>query len=201
MSHEIFTQFGADPIALFQRWYDEAAPLEPNDPEAICLATADKKGKPSARMVLLKEISAAGFKFHTNATSEKGNDILENPHVSFCLYWKSTRKQIRVTGTAAPTSATESDEYFKSRPRPRAIGAWASQQSQPYETTKDLEKAIIHYEKKFKDTREIPRPPAWQGFRIIPDSIEFWISHPDRLHTRFIYKKNGSSWSANWLYP
>jgi pyridoxamine 5'-phosphate oxidase len=201
MSHEIIKQFGPDPITLLQRWYDEAVPLEPNDPEAICLATADKQGRPSARMVLLKEISHEGFKFHTNTGSEKGQDILENPHVSFCLYWKSTRKQIRVTGIAAPVSTEESDTYFKTRPRARAIGAWASDQSESFEHETDLSKSFSTFEEKFKHQTEIPRPPQWQGFRIIPDSIEFWIGHPDRLHTRFIYRKDGNSWIAEWLYP
>lgn len=202
MNNSIFTQYGHDPILLFQNWYDEAERTEINDPETICLATADKDGRPSARMVLLKEISERGFKFHTNATSEKGQDILENPHVSFCLYWKSTRKQIRVTGTASLVSDAESDEYFKTRPRARAIGAWASLQSQTFDDEGTLDAAIAAIEQGFKDTDQIPRPPHWKGYLIKPDRIEFWIANKDRLHTRFIYTQNDKgNWNASWMHP
>lgn len=207
MSNDIFNQYGNDPITLFQAWYDEAAAQEPNDPEAICLATADKNGRPSARMVLLKECSPRGFKFHSNAHSHKGQDILDNPQASFCLYWKSTRKQIRVSGTVQSVSPDESDAYFATRPRARAIGAWASQQSQGFDHEDDLAKAVAFYEDKFKDADVIPRPDYWQGFLIVPDSIEFWIGNKDRLHTRFIYHRENTdiaaedSWQARWLYP
>jgi pyridoxamine 5'-phosphate oxidase len=201
MSQEIFEIYGKDPINLYQRWYKDAIPLEPNDPEAICLATADAQGRPSNRFVLLKDIAENGFKFHTNSTSEKGCDIAVNPHVAFTHYWKSTRRQIRVTGTAAPVPEAESDEYFATRPRARAIGAWASDQSQPYTTQTDLAKSVSLYESKFKNTDQIPRPPQWQGYRIIPETIEFWLGNRDRLHTRFIYKRRGDHWTAEWLYP
>ena len=201
MSQEIFEIYGEDPIALYKQWLEEATPLEPNDPDAICLATADAQGRPSNRFVLIKDISENGFKFHTHATSEKGQNIAENPHVAFTHYWKSTRKQIRVTGTCAPVPDIESDEYYKIRPRARAIGAHASNQSKPYKNQSDLAKAIAHYEDKFKDTTEIPRPPEWQGYRITPQTIEFWLGNRDRLHTRFIYKRDGDDWIAEWLYP
>lgn len=201
MADDIYAQYGSDPLALFQSWYDEAAAQEPNDPDAICLATADKDGRPSARMVLLKDISPRGFKFHTSTHSHKGHDMLENPYVSFCLYWKSTRKQIRVTGQVGTVSDAESDEYFATRPRARAIGAWASQQSHRFEHQDDLAKAVAFYEDQFADAPAIPRPDYWQGFLIVPDSIEFWIGHEDRLHTRFIYTKTADGWDASWLYP
>ncbi len=202
MSNQVFTQFGHDPLALFTTWMDEARDSEVNDPEAICLATADKDGRPSARMVLLKGISEAGFKFHTNINSQKGQDMLANPHVSFCLYWKSTRKQIRVSGQVCSVPDSESDEYFTTRPRARAVGAWASQQSQPFEHEEDLAKAVAFYDDEFKETDTIPRPDYWKGFLIIPDSIEFWIGNEDRLHTRFIYRKDDKgAWDAGWLYP
>ncbi len=202
MNSEIFTQYGDDPMVLFSQWYDEAVILEPNDPEAICLASADKNGIPSARMVLLKEFSDRGFKFHTNENSAKGQNIADNPHVSFCLYWKSTRKQIRVTGVAETVSNAESDAYFKTRPRCRAIGAWASQQSQSYNRQEDLANAITHAEEKFKTDNEIPRPPQWKGYIIKPTSIEFWIANQDRLHTRFIYNRNDNGkWDTHWLHP
>ena len=207
MSNEIFNQYGDDPIALFQRWYDEAAALEPNDPEAICLATADQNGCPSARMVLLKECTPRGFKFHSNAASHKGQDLNTNPQASFCLYWKSTRKQIRVSGQVNTVSDAESDAYFATRPRARAIGAWASQQSQSFDHEDDLAEAVAFYEDKFRDQETIPRPAHWQGFLIVPDSIEFWIGNKDRLHTRFIYQRDNvttnsaAPWQAKWLYP
>ena len=201
MSQEIFEKYGHDPIALYQQWFDEAAPQEVNDPDAINLATADAQGRPSNRYVLLKEISENGFKFHTNTGSEKGQDILENPHVAFTHYWKSTRRQVRVTGLCKPVSAEESDEYFKTRPRARAVGAWASDQSQPYAKSEDLQKAIERAEDQYGHLEDIPRPPEWQGFRIIPDAVEFWMGNRDRLHTRFIYKRDGDKWVANWLFP
>ncbi len=201
MTNEILKKYGSDPIKLFQSWLTEATQSEPNDPEAICLATVDAQGRPGARMVLLKEISEHGFKFHTNASSNKGQAIAVNQQVSFCLYWKSTRKQIRVEGTCTPVSTEESDEYFKTRPRERAIGAWASHQSHPYEHREVLNSAIERYTKQFEGVNEIPRPPEWQGYRIAPTSIEFWIGHEARLHTRFIYKKEGGNWQASWLYP
>ena len=202
MKNDIFSEYGDDPLALFQQWYDEADALEPNDTGAICLATSDAQGNPSARMVLLKGMDARGFKFHTNENSAKGQDISKNKNVSFCLYWKSTRKQIRVSGTVSTVSDAESDAYFKTRPHARAIGAWASDQSQSYGSPAELADKIAHYEDKFKDEQNIPRPPYWKGYLIVPSSIEFWIGNRDRLHTRFIYSKTDSgSWDAAWLYP
>lgn len=201
MSQEIFDLYGSDPIILFQRWCDEAVPLEPNDPDAICLATADAQGRPSNRMVLLKDIAENGFKFHTHATSEKGCDIAENPNVAFTMHWKSTRKQIRVTGTCAPVPEAESDAYFATRPRARAIGAHASDQSKKFDKREDLDTAIKSADENFKDIETIPRPKAWKGYRIIPQTIEFWIGNRDRLHTRFVYERNGDDWVASWLFP
>lgn len=201
MADDIYTEFGTDPLALFQAWFDEANAKEPNDPEAICLATADAQGRPSARMVLLKELSERGFKFHSNIASHKGHDIMENPYASFCLYWKSTRKQIRVSGQVELVSDDEADAYFATRPRARAIGAWASQQSQPFEHKDDLDKAVAFYDEKFDGVQDIPRPEHWKGFLIVPESIEFWIGNQDRLHTRFIYTKTPEGWAASWLYP
>lgn len=199
---EITEQYGTDPLALFQKWYDEAAPLEPNDPDAIALATATEDGVPSVRMVLLKEFSSKGFKFHTNCNSTKGQDLLSNPQASFAIYWKSTRKQIRVGGRVSTVSEAESDEYFKTRPRARAIGAWASAQSESYARKIDLQNAIAEQEERFKDMENVPRPPHWKGFLIEPQSIEFWIGNRDRLHTRFVYSKNSSDgWDSQWLYP
>lgn len=200
--NEIFEKYGTDPITLFKEWLEEARTLEPNDPEAVCLASADAQGKPSARMILLKEITDNGFKFHTNEESRKGHDFACNPHVSFCIYWKSTRKQIRVEGTVEQISDAESDTYFTTRPIERQIGAWASHQSQPFEQHQELEDAIEKYTEEFKDTNQIPRPPYWKGYRIHPTTIEFWIGQEARLHTRFAYTMDeNENWTATWLCP
>ncbi len=201
MTNEIFKTYGQDPIILYKQWYDEASPLEPNDPDAICLATADAQGRPSNRLVLLKDIAPHGFKFHTNTNSEKGQDIATNPHVAFTHYWKSTRKQIRVTGICTPVSPEESDAYFQTRPRARAIGAHASNQSQKFSNRTDLENALKAAKTQFENQKTIPRPPQWQGYRIAPQTIEFWIGNRDRLHTRFIYERHNNKWTANWLFP
>lgn len=202
MNNEIFEQYGNDPLALCLSWLDEAGKTEPNDPEAACLATSDSSGQPSARMVLIKEISKNGFKFHTNSDSRKGQDIENNPHAALCFYWKSTRRQIRAEGKIELISDEESSEYFATRRIERQIGAWASNQSQPFEKWEDLENAVKKYEEEFAGTDNIPRPPYWKGYRLIPNSIEFWIAHKDRLHTRFIYtKKPDGIWSATWLCP
>lgn len=203
MTNEIFSEFDKNPISLFQKWLSEAEKSEPNDPNAVCLATADKNGVPSARMVLLKDICPQkGFKFHTNSQSPKGHDIAQNNHVSFCIHWKSLHKQIRVSGTAALVDTQETKQYFSSRNRNSQIGAWASKQSQPYNHKCDLAKAVEDIQNKFIDTSIIPKPDHWQGYWIIPSSIEFWIEGENRLHRRFIYSKNNQgNWAANWLYP
>ncbi len=202
MSEEIFSQFGSDPIQLVKDWLEEASASEINDPEAMNLATCDKDGNPHNRMVLLKEISDKGFKFHTNAESDKGRDMAQNPKAALCLYWKSTRKQVRIEGSVEQTSASEADAYFATRSIERKIGAWASQQSRPYEKREDMLAAVKKYEKEFAGKDNIPRPEYWKGYRVIPRRIEFWIAHEDRLHTRFVYTRgDDGSWSATWLCP
>lgn len=202
MSDEIFNIYGDNPIQLCQDWLADAVETEPNDPEAVNLATCTADGKPHNRMVLIKDISAKGFKFHTNAESTKGQDLSENPFASLCFYWKSLRKQIRIEGPVEQINEEESDEYFITRPTERQIGAWASQQSRPYETRADMEAEIEKYTDQFADTDNIPRPPYWKGYRVVPEKIEFWIAHKDRLHTRFVYTKNDDgTWSATWLCP
>lgn len=202
MSNEVFETYGDDPIALCQNWLDEAIAQEINDPEAITLATSTPDGKPSLRWVLIKEISERGFKFHTNAESRKGQEIEKNPHAAMCFYWKSTRKQIRIEGEIESTSEEESNAYFETRPIERQIGAWASKQSQPYESRSDIQSAIEKYSDEFSSADNIPRPPYWKGYRLVPQRIEFWISHKDRLHTRFVYIRNEKGgWDTTWLYP
>jgi len=198
--HTLLT-FGNDPIALFSKWFEEAQAQEINDPETMCLSTADSNGKPSNRMVLLKDFSDKGFKFHTNSESQKGSEILDNPQAALCFYWKSTRKQVRVEGPVEMVSTEEADEYFASRPRERQIGAWASSQSRILRSREELEKALQALEEKYKD-QDIPRPPYWNGYIVIPQSIEFWIGNEHRLHDRFIYYRKGDGWEApQWLYP
>ena len=202
MSNEVFEKYGHNPILLCHNWLEDAKKSEPNDPEAICLATADKHGRPSNRMVLAKSLDENGLKFHTNANSHKGQDLAENPYGAICWYWKSTRKQIRMEGRIEKVTPNEADEYFTTRPIERQIGAWASKQSTPFEKRKELENSIQKYETEFTDTNNIPRPDYWQGYRLTPDLIEFWIAHRDRLHTRFVYTKTeNNQWTASWLYP
>lgn len=201
MTQEITDKFGKCPTSLFQQWLEEAKKSELNDPEAVCLATCDAQGNPSNRMVLIKSVDEKGLKFHTNAESRKGQDIDSNPKAAMCIYWKSTRKQIRIEGRIEKSTDAEADEYFSSRPTERQIGAWASKQSSPFEKWEDMERAVKHYEEKFAGSGTIPRPPYWQGYRLVPDSIEFWMAHKDRLHTRFVYKKGAEGWTATWLCP
>lgn len=198
---EIFEEFGNDPIALCRQWYEDAAKTEPNDPEAVCLATATPDGKPSNRWVLIKEISDKGLKFHTNEQSQKGQEISQNPYGAINWYWKTQRKQIRITGKIIQVDQSEADEYFATRSIERRIGAWASKQSQKFEHRADLENAVKKYEDEFANVDNIPRPPYWKGYRLIPDTMEFWIANKDRLHTRFIYERDGKTWTASWLCP
>ncbi|HBR70039.1 MAG TPA: pyridoxamine 5'-phosphate oxidase [Rhodospirillaceae bacterium] len=191
-----------DPLKLFQDWLNEAENSEINDPNAMCLATADSSGKPSARMVLLKGCDEKGFVFFTNSESHKGRDLSENPEAAFCFYWKSTRKQVRVEGKIEQVSEKEADDYFASRPRGSKIGAWASAQSRPLESREHLENAVKALEEKYKDQNDIPRPAYWNGYRLVPERIEFWIADIDRLHHRFEYwRENNGKWLAGWLYP
>lgn len=199
--NEIYEEYGHDPIDLFKAWLTEAEDQELNDPSAFCLATCDKQGRPSARMVLMKDLSQQGIKFHTNANSRKGQDITDNPYGALCVHWKSLRKQIRAEGLIKPVETEETDAYFQTRSRNRQIGAWASQQSKNYETRNDLFSAIKESEDRFKDTTNIPRPEYWQGFRLIPKRYEFWIGNRDRLHTRFEYILDNEKWTARWMYP
>lgn len=201
-TNEIFEQFGNNPITLCNNWLNDARESEINDPEAVCIATCDAQGNPSNRMVLIKQIDEDGFKFHTNADSRKGTDMASNPKAAMCLYWKSLRKQIRVEGTIEQATPEEADEYFSTRPIERQIGAWASKQSQPFDKRADMEASIEKYRAEFSDVENVPRPPYWQGYRLKPQKIEFWIASRDRLHTRFVYTKTeNDSWHATWLCP
>ena len=189
-----------DPIALFGEWLDDAARSEPNDPNAMALATVDDDGLPDVRMVLLKGHDAAGFVFFTNFESAKGRELLAHPKAALCFHWKSLRRQVRVRGPVTTVSAAEADEYFASRPRGSRIGAWASKQSRPLESRFALEKAVAVHTAKF-GIGEIPRPDHWSGFRLSPVEVEFWHDRPFRLHDRLKFTRTADGWERTRLYP
>ena len=200
MTDSIFKDFGDDPVELFRKWFDEAKASEPNDPNAMALATVDSDGRPAVRIVLLKDLKPEGFVFHTNYESAKGRALLAHPQTELNFYWKSLGKQIRIAGSAVQITAAESDAYFASRPRESQLGAWASAQSRPMDTYETFESNLNTMRDQFAN-QPIPRPPHWGGFCVRPESIEFWIAHPYRLHTRFVYKRLNNGWDAHWLYP
>lgn len=188
------------PFGLFADWLAEAEGSELNDPNAIALATATPDGRPSIRMVLLKGWDAEGFVFYTNLESRKGREIAGNPFAAICIHWKSLRKQIRIEGALTPVTDAEADAYFASRPRESRIGAWASQQSRPMEGMMRLEREVAKYTVKYA-VGEIPRPPFWSGFRLKPDTIEFWHDRSFRLHERQVFVRDGDEWSVTHLFP
>jgi pyridoxamine 5'-phosphate oxidase len=190
-----------EPFRLFAAWMKDAEESEPNDPNAMALATVDETGLPNVRMVLLKSFDEAGFVFYTNLQSRKGRELLGARKAALLFHWKSRRRQIRVRGTIAEVPAEEADAYFQSRARGSRIGAWASKQSQPLESRFALEKAVAEYTLKF-GIGEIPRPPHWSGLRLAPVSIEFWQDGMFRLHDRVHFEAApGGGWSKSRLYP
>ncbi|SOE17676.1 pyridoxamine 5'-phosphate oxidase [Hoeflea halophila] len=190
----------AEPFRLFSQWLEDATASEPNDPNALALATVDTDGMPDVRMVLLKGVDERGFVFYTNFESAKGEEILSSMKAAMCFHWKSLRRQVRIRGEVEQVSDAEADEYYASRPRGSRIGAWASRQSRPLESRFALEKAVAEYTAKYA-IGEIPRPPHWSGFRIIPQSIEFWHDRPFRLHDRIKFTRSEDSWAKTRLYP
>lgn len=190
-----------DPFALFADWYADAVAQDPVNPSAMTLATAGADGRPTARMVLLKGQDAAGFVFYTNLESDKAADLAANPYASLCFYWKPLGRQIRIDGRAEPVSDAEADAYFATRPRGSQLGAWASAQSRPLAARKELEDKVAALDAQYSDG-EVPRPPHWSGYRIVPDRIEFWHERPDRLHDRQLFVRTGDgSWTESWLNP
>lgn len=190
-----------DPITQFSHWLEEARRHKGIiEPTAACLATADANGKPSARMVLVKAADARGFVFYTNLDSRKGRELRQNPQAALCFYWMPLRRQVRIEGPVEPTSPAEADDYFATRPRDSRIGAWASKQSRPMEHPAALQQAVEERLAEF-DGEEVPRPDFWSGWRLIPDSIEFWQQGEFRLHERDLFMRKGQGWEMTRLYP
>lgn len=190
-----------DPIAIFTQWLAEAAKSEPNDPNAMALATVDADGAPSVRMVLLKDHGADGFVFYTNLESRKGEALAANPRAALLFHWKSLQRQVRVEGPVTPVSEAEADAYFASRARDSRIGAWASDQSRPLSGRAELLARVAEYGVRHA-VGEIPRPPHWSGFRVTPLRIELWQDKPFRLHERRLFIADGAGgWNEGMLYP
>ena len=189
-----------DPISLFDAWFAEARASEPNDPEAMALATADAAGHPSVRMVLLKGHGPDGFTFYTNLDSRKGAELAANANAALLFHWKSIRRQVRIEGPVEAVSEEEADIYFASRGRDSQLGAWASNQSRPLPDRATFEARFEEMRARFEN-QPIARPPHWSGFRVVPTRIEYWSDRAHRLHQRRLFVRTGNRWNESMLYP
>ena len=185
-----------DPVQLFTLWMDEAKKSEPNDPNALSLATSNKNSTPSVRMVLLKEFNQSGFVFYTNLNSQKGNELKENPNAAMCFHWKSLLRQVRISGTISQVEDKVADEYYNSRGYESRICAWASKQSKELKNRNELINSIKEYKQKFSDENNVPRPNHWSGWKLSPIRIEFWLDGDSRIHERLNYTTDKS---GNWI--
>lgn len=196
-----FTQ-ADEPFRLFSAWLEDATAKEPRDPTAMTLATTDAEGMPNARMVLLKGVDDRGFVFYTNMESQKGRELDRDPRAALVFHWKSLNRQVRIRGMVEKVTPAEADAYFATRPKGAQIGAWASKQSTPLESRMAFEKAVAVYAAKYA-IGDVPRPPHWSGYRIVPLVMEFWHDRPFRLHDRVAFAREnlGAPWSKTRLYP
>lgn len=189
-----------DPFAIFAAWMEEARQREPNDPDAVAVATADARGRPSVRIVLLRRYGPDGFGFFTHLDSRKGQEIAANPHGAMAIHWKSLRRQVRVEGPIEQIEDAEADAYFAGRSRESRIGSWASDQSQPLDSRETFERRYADAQTRFEGA-EVLRPPRWSGFRLVPERIEFWSDRPHRLHERRLFTRTADGWDEGLLYP
>jgi pyridoxamine 5'-phosphate oxidase len=189
-----------DPLALFDTWFAEAQASEPNEPEAMAVATAGADRQPSVRMVLLKARGPEGFTFYTHERSAKGEDLAENPRATLLFHWKSLCRQIRIEGTVERVPESDADAYFASRSRDSQLGAWASDQSRPLDSRTTFEARYEEMKRRF-DGQEVPRPSGWVGYRVVAERIEFWTAREHRLHERRLFTRAGPGWVEGLLYP
>ncbi len=195
----IDAEAATDPVMLFRAWLREAEAQEPNDPNAVALATATSAGVPSVRMVLLKGLDERGFAFYTNAESRKGMELAENPRAAMCFHWKSLRRQVRVEGLVSELPDAEADAYFHTRSRGSQLGAVASRQSRPLASRELLEERVEAVEARYPKT--IPRPDFWRGYVLWPERMEFWVNGVERLHDRFLFVRTEGGWAKERLFP
>ena len=190
-----------DPLALFAAWFEEAGQSEPNDANAMALATATPDGAPSVRMVLLKEFGPPGFTFFTNGHSRKGQELAANPRAALLFHWKSLRRQVRIEGPLSEVPPEAADAYFRSRPFVSQVGSAASDQSRPLDDRATYLARVEQLEAACKEAGEVPRPPQWTGFVLAPERIEFWLDRANRLHDRRLFARDGGTWTSTLLYP